>query len=294
MKKIYNAVCFILLISLLVQCYTARSIVDLGNKTAKAGSSVTGEILKCYALMGNQAFVDQRQQEMIRLLSYPDPRRVMLPAIRVRQLKSLPAKINAFTSLQTVYKSFETLTDGTDKDASRDAMTSLLNSYFTIKKLPDLPHAAQQILPGATSEFTVATQANKVKEQNEVLGKLSAAYLEIWKKDLPVWKEYIDRIYLDYAKAVYALPESRFDPQAIKKLVNQPVNTKYQIIFYKDKVQQDAKQQIATINDELDQTTYAFETLIQSHQAVTQRPVSVSAVSAMLNSINSTLGAIKK
>ena len=293
MKKI-TLICLLAAALMSTGCLSSSRIVTVGNNVAKTGVSVTEELLKCYDLMGDQSRVDKDQQDLVRLLSYPNAKLIQLPATKGRELRTLPSKRSAFESLLSVYSSFQTLTGGGYKDGVYSATSSLIASYSSISKLPGLSSTVQNILPGGASELTLYIQSNKIKEQNIALSKLSSMYLELWKKDLPIWKDYVNRIYSDYSNAISNIPNARFDPRAVKQMIDAPYTGNYLISYYKLKVRNDAARKIADINGELDGTTYAFESLVKSHGTLSQDPVSLPAVTAILESIDNVLGKFKK
>jgi len=291
--KNLRTLCLLALIALFSHCSTSRNTVKLGNKVAQSGSALVAQVLKSYDLIAQLSTVDKKQQDLIRLLSYPNPAAMQLPDTRGRSLKYLPPKIAAFQSLKLVYAHYEELSDAASKDQINAASAALVASYVAITQLPAIPTSVQQMIPEGAADLTLGNQANKVREQNEAIRKLTSAYFEVWKKDVAPFKAYANRIYKDYYDAVLALPNSRFNPAAIQQYTGTPYRGDYNVISYKMKVRDDALGAIDNVNQTLDQTTDAFQQLIAAHNELSQKPVSQSNIINLTNSMNNTLSKLK-
>ena len=125
MKKILS----FLLLLMLGSCGPSK-LVPIADRASKDGVLVAQKGIDTYVLLGKQADIDIRQQNIINILTVPDPAALELIVNQANPVAvEIPPRIKAYKSLIEVYRAFGLLAGGTFSDDTKTATTALENSY---------------------------------------------------------------------------------------------------------------------------------------------------------------------
>lgn len=280
-----------LIIILLLTSCTSTKIIELGERTSIKGAEVSQKALDIYTLLSQQAVIDKSQQDKVKVLINPNPSEMQLPNTKAQDFsKQLAPRINAYQSLLYTYKSFALLTDSKYGDKTQEAATALGESYNSIEKFPDIPSVVSSKLPEVSKIITQAIQTKKIKTHNEILSSLTSLYILLWKQDLKLWNEYIDRIYDDYSTDLNNVDSKRYNAKKISEDSKEPYSDESTVILmYRLDKREEIIKNKNELKKQLNDFTNALEELNKVHVEISKSRTDISAVIKTLNSIDNFL-----
>jgi hypothetical protein len=280
-----------LIIILLLSSCASTQLIELGAKASTKGTEVSQKALDIYSLLSQQSAIDKSQQDKIKVLTHPSPATMPLPDTKAQDFsKQIAARVKAYQSLLNTYRAFSLLTDSKYGDKTQEAVSALQESYNSIEKLPDLPAAVSSKLPAVSKMITQSIQAKKIKVHNQVLYSLSQLYLTLWQEDQPVWNEYIDRIYDDYASGLNTIDSKKYDTKKIAEISKEPYSdVSILILMYRLDERDKIVEQKNEIKKQLDDFGKALSELNQVHAEISKSATDVSEATKMLTSIENLL-----
>lgn len=210
------------IIFLICSCSSSR-FIDLGNKVAADGITVSQKAVEIYSTLSQQAGIEKLQEDKLYILTDPYPESLSLPDSKLQDFsKQIEPRIKAYQSLLNIYKSFNLLADTHWGDKTQETISGLSDSYNTLSSLPDLPASVSSYLPELSKQLSEAVQAKKIKNYQLILSNLTGLYLNYWKNDEPVWKVMIDTLYDKYAKGMNSVSPQKYDVKKISQSLKEP------------------------------------------------------------------------
>lgn len=210
------------IIFLICSCSSTR-FIDLGNKVAADGITVSQKAVEIYSTLSQQAGIEKLQEDKLYILTDPYPESLSLPDSKLQDFsKQIEPRIKAYQSLLNIYKSFSLLADTHWGDKTQETISGLTDSYNTLSSLPDLPASVSSYLPELSKQLSEAVQAKKIKNYQLILSNLTGLYLNYWKNDEPVWNVMIDTLYDKYAQGMNSVSPRKYDVKKISQSLKEP------------------------------------------------------------------------
>ncbi len=166
-------------------------------------------------------------------MTSPNPSTVVLSTTNADMSVQLAPRVAAYKSLLRTYSTYQDLTDKNFGAQAETATAALLTSYNALKAIPDAPAAVAAAAPALAAAITEAEQSRQIRKHNRALSELTKKYQTLWQSDLPIWKQYLDGIYNQYADGLSGLGSDRFDPSRLNALTKQPYSKDMDSGFFK-------------------------------------------------------------
>lgn len=274
-------------------CLAPKNVRSLGSAIALQGKNVSTSALTVYDDLGKQQDVDKSQQDFIKVVTSPNPASPNLPDSKSRPFtKQLQPRVEAYQALLKTYSTFQILTDKSFGDQAKTAADSLFTSYNSIKAVPDLPGIVTSALPSVLGLITEAKQARDIRKHNRALTELCKLYRELWEQDLPIWRDYLNRVYGDFSNGLSSLDASRFDEQRLAEVVNEPFSKEINVGLYKIHQRNAAFEKRDTILAKLQLVNQALGQLESAHIELVKAKPSLPDALAALDTIQSLLSTL--
>lgn len=258
------------------------------------GKDVSSNALNAYDDLSKQADIDKTQQDFVKVVTSPNPGGSRLPDTPARPFsKQLKPRIAAYRALLDAYSKYQSLTDKDFGKQTSDAAGALVTSVKSLQGVPDLPSAVQTLLPAVVGLITSAQQSRDIRKYNHALTELSRTYESLWDEELPLWKEYLNRIYEDYADGFRSLDADRFDPKQLSEVVKEPFTEKFKIGLYKIQMRNEAFSRRDALIAKLDAVSQSFRQLNSAQTELVKAKPNVADALAELGQINSTITGVK-
>jgi hypothetical protein len=271
-----------------------RTTRTLGAAAAVKGQAVADAALRSYEVIEQQQAVDKHQQDLVKILTAPNPSVPALPDSPAPDFAvQLEPRVAAYRALREAYVLFQRLADpGYSEQASRaaEALTTSINSLNGIR---DLPGGASTTAKKLTELAVGAVQAGKIREHNRILLSICEAYRELWEAELPVWRDYYDRIYKDFADPISNLSLDRFDAKAVDGVVKEPFAPPLRVQIYKLQMRDGARQRAAEIEAQLVSVGRAFRLLESVHAELAKQKPSIPDVTELLDQVRAALEPVR-
>jgi hypothetical protein len=288
MVRVHTKLGVCLLPLLLTGCLRTAAVRTLGSAVAMKGKDVSSSALSVYDELAKQADIDRAQQDYIKVVTSPDPERGRLPDTQSRPFaRQLEPRIAAYRALLDAYSKYQTLSGKDFGKQTETAAGSLLTGMKSLSGVPDLPSAVTTLLPKVAGMIMEAQRAKDIRKYNRALVELSTAYQSLWDRDLPIWKQYLERIYGDYADGFKSVDVTRFDRAALAGAVKDPFTVEIKMGLYKLQMRNDAFRQRDALIGRLDQVSESFRQLESGQAELMKAKPNVADALAELDQINS-------
>jgi hypothetical protein len=268
----------------------AKTTRTLGAAVALRGQAVADAALKAYEALEQQQAIDKRQQDFIRVLTNPNPNPSTLPDAPAPNFTlQLAPRIRAYLALRDAYTAFHRIADtafGTDTGMATAALTASLSN---LKAIGDLPQSVSGALAGLSDLVVQAVQAGQIRKHNRLLLEISQRYRLLWEADVPVWLDYVRRIYKDYADPIGTVPADRFDQRAVGELVKEPVAPALKMQLYKLQLRDTARLKGEELEDRLREVGRALQLLESAHAELAKSRPSIVDATELVDSIRTLL-----
>lgn len=280
----------VLMLLLIHGCFTPKNVRTLGSAVAIKGKDVSSTALSAYSELAKQPDIDKAQQDFVKVVTSPNPTSANLPNTESKPFtKQLQPRIAAYKALLNTYSTFQILTDKDYGAQATTASSSLLSSFNALKSVPDLPDSVTTALPSLTGIITEAQRAKDIRKHNRALTQLSKAYGLLWQDDLPVWQDYLNRIYQDYAQGLSTLDAQRFNETSLAAFLKEPFSKDINVGLYKIQRRNAAYAERDAILDKLRRVNQAFTQLESAHAELAKAQPNLIDALAALDSIDGIL-----
>jgi len=281
----------LLVLLLLTSCSSSKLLLQTGAQASKDGILVCQKGVDTYTLLSQQQAIDQSQQQIILILSVPNPAAINLAENKASPIaKEIAPRINAYKSLLSVYQVFGLLTGSDEPGDTKAAEDALTASYNNIKQLPDLSASVSGFISTAGSAIMKQIQSGSVKKHNEALYELTKAYLALWNDEMPVWQKYLGLVYNRYANQLRTNPAAVYDMAKVKEALTEPYTGDAVILeLFRVKQINDVTQQKAAVEKQLTDFGKALTLLNQAHLDLSKDASVTSDASNTLNTLETLL-----
>ena len=268
----------------------AKTTRTMGAAVALRGQAVADAALKTYEALEEQQAIDKRQQDYISVLTNPNPNPSTLPDASAPNFSlQLAPRMRAFRALRDAYTAFHRIADtsfGTDTATATAALTTSLSN---LKAIGDLPQSVSSALAGLSDLVVQAVQAGQIRKHNRLLLEITQRYRVLWEADVPVWVDYVRRIYKDFAVPIGTVPVDRFDQRAVSELVKEPVAPALKMQLYKMQLRDAARLKGEELEDRLREVGRALQLLESAHAELAKARPSIVDATELVDSIRALL-----
>jgi len=279
----------LIVLVLLTGCASTSATRQLGASISLKGQSVCTTAIDTYGLIEETAQTDKNQQDFAKIVTEP-PQMPGLPNSKSGDFKKqLSPRIKAFRALRKSYEAFQRISESTFGSDVQAASQSLLDSTTALQGLPDISDQLRSVISGIAGRIAGQIQAGKIRKHNEVMRELAIAYRELWTEDAPIWSDYFQRVYGDYADRISSIPKEAFDEDAVDELVDDPFQSGFKIRLYKLRVRSDAQSQTLKVEEQVKDVSNALDLLVALHTELVKQKPSLQDVEETLGWINTFL-----
>jgi hypothetical protein len=279
-----------LALAILVSGCAAKSTRSMGAAIALRGQAVADAALKAYEALEQQQAIDKRQQDFIRVITNPNPNPSTLPDAPAPDFKlQLVPRMRAYRALRDTYTAFHQISDTAFGAEAKKATAALTDSLSNLKAIGDLPPSVSGALAGLSEVVVQAVQAGEIRKHNQLLWQLSERYRLLWDADLPIWRDYVRRVYNDYADPIAGVPGERFDPKAIGDAVKEPVAAAFKVQLYKLQLRDAARAKTEELEARLRDVGRALQLLEDAHAELAKERPSLVDATELIDTIRGVL-----
>lgn len=278
--KLRSRSCALALVLAIFACgCAAKSARSMGAAVALRGQAVADAALEAYESLEQQQAIDKRQQDFIRVMTNPNPNPSTLPDAPAPDFKlQLAPRMRAYRALRDAYTVFHQISDTSFGAETRKATAALTESLSNLKAIGDLPPSVSGALAGLSDLVVQSVQAGEIRKHNRLLLQVTERYRLLWDADLPTWRDYVRRVYKDYADPIGSVPGDRFDPKAVGDLVKDPVAAPLKVQLYKLQLRDAARVKADELETRLRDVGRALQLLENAHAELAKdRPSLVDA-----------------
>lgn len=284
---------FYFLVILICGCASPSSVRNLGTAVALQGQALTDAALDSYNRLAQQKLIDKSQQDFIKIVTSPNPA-FALPDTQPKDFSlQLTPRVQAYQELRKAYEAFHRISDPSFADQTKNATESLLSSIRTLKDIPDLPGSVKNLLPTLSALLIETIQSAEIRKHNAILLEFCRVYRELWVQDIPSWKEYLRRVYKDYADGLISLEPARFEEKRLNEIVKEPFSKDINVGLYKLQKRNISEAKRQELEAKLDSVTRAFGLLCAAHSELVKEEPSLADVICTLDLIQSILKEVK-
>ncbi|MEW6161847.1 MAG: hypothetical protein AB1606_00775 [Nitrospirota bacterium] len=284
---------FIFLVILINGCASQSSVRNLGVAVVLQGQALTDAALESYSILYQQKSIDKSQQDFIKIVTSPKPA-FTLPDTQPKDFSlQLNPRVKAYQELRKVYEAFHRISDLSFADQTKNATESLHKSIRSLKDIPDLPSPVSNIFPKLSALMIETIQAAEIRKHNAILLEFCKAYRELWEQDIPLWKDYLERVYKDYADGLISLNPTSFDEKQLSEIVKEPFSKEIKVGLYKLQKRGISEAKRQEIEAKLDSITRAFGFLAAAHSELAKEEPSLTDLMYIVDSIQSILKEVK-
>jgi hypothetical protein len=268
----------------------ARATRSMGAAVALRGQAVADAALKAYESLEQQRAIDKRQQDFIRVLTNPNPNPAALPDAPAPDFKlQLTPRMRAYRGLREAYTAFHQISDTAFGAETKKATAALTESLSNLKAIGDLPPTVSNALAGLSDLVMQALQAGEIRKHNRLLLQITERYRLLWEADLPIWRDYVRRVYKDYADPIGSLPADKFDARAVGDLVKDPVAAPLKIQLYKLQLRDTARVKADELDTRLRDVGRALQLLENAHAELAKERPSIVDATELVDAIRGLL-----
>ena len=207
---------------LLASCSPSK-LLQVGSQASKDGVLVAQKGIDTYTLLGQQADIDLSQQNVITILTAPNPATVPLQETATNPMaKEIAPRIKAYKNLIRAYTVFGTLTGSDNSTDTKTAAAALDSSYNSFSKLPDLSSGASSAITAAAGAIMQAIESGVIKKQSQALADLTKIAANLWVEEEPVWDRYLGLVYDTYARQLKQVPDKYYDTTKLSTAITEP------------------------------------------------------------------------
>lgn len=282
--KRWTLLALLALLPLWAACAARTEVNRLGTSLAIQGQQVCDAALEGYRALEEHQRTDERQQELVRILTHPRPEALKYRSrtedagfdeqIRVRQ--------RAFRNLREAYLHLQRLSGEESGAAVEQASRTVLESVQALQGVSGLSDQASQRIAELSGRLAEAIQARHVRRRNDAFLELLGAYRQLWEADLPVWKDFLERVQTDFADGLSSVPPERFDSKQILKILKEPFSAEVQVALYKRDLRMRAAEESDRLRDRLDAVSQALAALESAHLELSKQKPSLAEALHML------------
>lgn len=284
---------FYFLVIIICGCASPSSVRNLGTAVALQGQALTDAALDSYNSLAQQKSIDKSQQDFIKIVTSPKPAST-LPDTQPKDFSlQLTPRIQTYQELRKAYEVFHRLSDPSFADQTKNATESLLSSIKTLQDIPDLPSSVKNLLPTLSALLIETIQAAEIRKHNAILLEFCKVYRELWIQDMPAWKEYLGRVYKDYADGLISLEPARFEEKRLNEIVKEPFYKDINVGLYKLQKRNISEAKRQELEAKLDSVTRALGLLCAAHSELAKEKPSLADVIYTLDLIQSILKEVK-
>ncbi len=272
----------------LLLCWTAcaaRSEVNrLGTSLAIQGQQVCDAALQGYRALEEHQRTDERQQELVRILTHPQP-----DALKPRPRSDAPGfdeqirvRVRAFRKLREAYLHLQRLSGDETGEGVEQASRSVLESAQALRGVAGLSSQLTERISELSGRLAESLKARHVRRRNAAFLELLRAYRQLWEADLPIWRDFLDRVQTDFADGLASVPSSRFDSKQLTKILKEPFAVEVQVALYKRDLRFRSAQQAKQLRDRLEAVSGALRALESAHLELSkQKPSFTEALQTL-------------
>lgn len=280
----------VLLLAILLSGCAAKATRSMGAAVALRGQAVADAALKAYESLEQQQAVDKRQQDFIRVVTNPNPNPSTLPDAPAADFKlQLAPRMRAYRALRDAYSAFHQIADTAFGSETKKATAALTASLSNLKAIGDLPASVSSALAGLSDLVMQAVQAGEIRKHNRLLLQVTERYRLLWDADLPIWRDYVRRVYRDYADSIGSLPADKFDARAVGDLVKDPLAASLKIQLYKLQLRETALVKGDELDTRLRDVGRALQLLENAHAELAKAQPSIVDATELVDSIRGLL-----
>jgi len=281
----------LLALLILTSCSTTKQL-KTGSQISKDGMLVAQKGIDTYTLLQQQKDIDRSQQDMILILTAPNPAAVHFSDSTGNTIAiQIAPRINAYKSLIAAYQAFGRLTGNDNSADTKTAADALTASYNSVKQLPDLSSGVMSLISTGGTYIMQAIQSGSMKKHNEALSQLTKIYLDLWNSEAPTWDRYIDFVYDTYGRQLRTIPAKNYDMTKVKAgVADQPyTGDAISLALYQEKQYVTVIQQKNTLKKQLADFGKLLTLLNQAHIEFSKDQADTTAAASTLINIETLL-----
>jgi hypothetical protein len=266
----------------------ARTTRNLGAAVALRGQAVADAALESYQALEGQQAVDKRQQDFIKIVTNPNLNATTIPDTAPPDFSlQLAPRVRAYRAWREAYVVFHQLSDTAFGETARKAADALTASLSGLKAIGDLPTGIGSLIGKLSEEVTETFRAGEVRRHNRVLLRMCETFRALWDADLPIWREYLRRIYKDYSDPLASVPPDRFDARDVGQIVKEPLILPLRVQLYKLQLRETARRRTDEIDARLHDVARALRLLESAHAELAKDRPSPQDVIELVETIRS-------
>ena len=247
-----------------------------GGKAGLCGQEAADSAIGFYESLRTVADDNTYYQGYLRIVVSPEPDKVDFTRVSDADLsREIEPRIKTYRAVRTAYSLFQQLcADESGKSAGQSyaALTETLRALSADETTLSETKKLATALPG---DFAARCQVRRIAQAQVVLEKLSSELATLWDKEIPIWDDYIDGVYIrHYASGLLSLRLANFDEKELAKAVSDPYGISVKAGLFKLQKYREATLKAAKLKAELRQVSKTFHLL-----DVLQRQVASSSAS---------------
>ena len=277
---------------LLSACLTLSGCATAFTRTTGAKAGLCGQEVADAALSAYddlQAIADDNAyyQGYLRIVVSPEPDKVDFTRVSDADMSGLiEQRVRAYRQFRNAYALFQQLCSDESGQSASQSYASLFETLKSLTSDESSSPETKKTVAGLPGDLAALWQARRIARMQSVLGRLAADLGALWDKEIPVWDNYIDAVYIQhYASGLLSLRLSNFDEKDLAKAVDAPYGTPVKAGLYKLQKYREASLKAARLKEELRRVSKAFQQLATLHRQLSGPATALSDILDTQNKI---------
>ena len=260
-----------------------------GDKAGLCGQEAADSAIGFYENLRTVADDNTYYQGYLRIVVSPEPDKVDFTRVSDADLsREIEPRIKTYRAVRTAYSLFRQLCVDESGKSAGQSYAALAETLRDLSADGSSMPETRKLATDLPDDFAAWCQAKRIAQTQAVLEKLSSELATLWDKEIPLWDDYIDGVYVrHYASGLLSLRLANFDEKELAKAVADPYGISVKAGLFKLQKYREAALKAAKLKAALRQVSKTFQLL-----DVLQRQVDSS--SASLAEMRLTQDAIKR
>ena len=267
-RTVFGRIVPIALTALLVSGCATSLTRATGAKAGLCGLQVADAALGAYEDLRATAGDNAYYQGYLRMVVSPQPDAVDFTQVSDANLSvQIEQRIRTYRQVRTAYALLQQLcADGTARDASQ-SYAALFETLRGLSADTAASAETKKLVSELPSDLSALLRARQIARAQTALGQTAKDLAALWDKELPIWNDYIDSVYVrHYASGLLSLRLSNFDEKELNKAVDGPYGVPVKAGLFKLQKYREAVQKADSLKAELRLVSNALQQLTVLHR----------------------------